>query len=687
MSTQSNNNLNRTTNDITENVNISNYDTRIPYQQQKKNKKFSRFLSTIPTTTEEKKSFVKKRHTVFSTISKGISKKLLQAIILPSSDHTAERDSDHHQQDQRRRGATAVSLHTEMTRQQQMWEVDHPYPAQTHKRIQQSHFPLILPYDILYLIFDKLEFRDLLRCATVSPEWRNFVIEWPEFWCRLSIETPYNNAGKTASDALKHGKIKEFRLAGPMQIDLLRDILAFLSCMKDHYIENLYFINMTIKDNDIPLFVRVLQRPVKLVEFIDCHLSKNQVIDPIVSSCLHVTHVAFSQTDVAPVVYNVKRPTRAQSLLLLPNVQYPWLTYLKLSFEYQHRLYEPEVPTARLSGIIRKSPNLVHLFLDSGGSVHQGHCIRQAIKYCPKLQNLIVSDRATMPTTVLSNITNNEIFPPTTTETVSTNTTAATTTSTNCTTMSSSSLLDQQELMTTTTKNTHISATSPGGEGLRRFVLTGGNIRHERDDIISVFNKAYKTIQLLYLHYGYGFTGPSALYKLARQDEVLSHLREIRLSTEHIISMSSSEPPFAKAMAALLRRCPSLEVLIFIDTFSPRVTPEHYIYMDDEILMTLAEYCSHLTYLRCVGPRWYSSKVLLDFATRIGSKKIDSKLYYLEMDMERKIILPLIKKVQSIRHLHVRKDTDHLEKPMLIAEKKVAQQILQERDGSLILIV
>ncbi|KAI9496740.1 hypothetical protein BDB00DRAFT_869312 [Zychaea mexicana] len=49
---------------------------------------------------------------------------------------------------------------------------------------------------------------------------------------------------------------------------------------------------------------------------------------------------------------------------------------------------------------IRRCPNLLHLYLDSGGSIHQGHCIMQALKHCPQLKTAVVNEKAEMPPTV-----------------------------------------------------------------------------------------------------------------------------------------------------------------------------------------------------------------------------------------------------------------------------------------------
>ncbi|KAI8136871.1 hypothetical protein BJV82DRAFT_675411 [Fennellomyces sp. T-0311] len=58
--------------------------------------------------------------------------------------------------------------------------------------------------------------------------------------------------------------------------------------------------------------------------------------------------------------------------------------------------------------MLQQCPNLVHLFLDSGLSVYYGHCIKQAVKYCLRLRNLVVSDNAEMPETMIDHVKEDE---------------------------------------------------------------------------------------------------------------------------------------------------------------------------------------------------------------------------------------------------------------------------------------
>ncbi|KAG2226664.1 hypothetical protein INT45_001011 [Circinella minor] len=44
---------------------------------------------------------------------------------------------------------------------------------------------ILLPYDILGIIFSSLPLSDLLQCAIVCESWFHAIVEWPEFWNRI----------------------------------------------------------------------------------------------------------------------------------------------------------------------------------------------------------------------------------------------------------------------------------------------------------------------------------------------------------------------------------------------------------------------------------------------------------------------------------------------------------------------
>ena len=94
-----------------------------------------------------------------------------------------------------------------------------------------------LPYDVLVQIFNCLDFRDMLRCTGVCQQWCNFMMEWPEFWERMSREMPQMN--RSTLDPLLRRQAQEFRLEGPLDQGLVHDMLLFLSYSDNHFMEAL----------------------------------------------------------------------------------------------------------------------------------------------------------------------------------------------------------------------------------------------------------------------------------------------------------------------------------------------------------------------------------------------------------------------------------------------------------------
>ncbi|KAI7849159.1 hypothetical protein BDC45DRAFT_290125 [Circinella umbellata] len=98
-------------------------------------------------------------------------------------------------------------------------------------------FHQFLPYDVLIQIFNKLDFRDMLRCTGVCQQWCNIMMEWPEFWQKMSREMPQVN--RSTLDPLLRRQAQEFRLEGPLDQGLVHDMLLFLSYSDNHSMEKL----------------------------------------------------------------------------------------------------------------------------------------------------------------------------------------------------------------------------------------------------------------------------------------------------------------------------------------------------------------------------------------------------------------------------------------------------------------
>ena len=99
-------------------------------------------------------------------------------------------------------------------------------------------FRYIFPYDIMCQIFNKLELRDLLKSTRVCFEWYHFLMEWPEFWKQLSVKMPQIDKPTFDKKAMCW-RLQEFRVVGPMDINLMRDILMFLASSDNYCVQKL----------------------------------------------------------------------------------------------------------------------------------------------------------------------------------------------------------------------------------------------------------------------------------------------------------------------------------------------------------------------------------------------------------------------------------------------------------------
>ncbi|KAI8138668.1 hypothetical protein BJV82DRAFT_630089 [Fennellomyces sp. T-0311] len=481
-------------------------------------------------------------------------------------------------------------------------------------------FQRLLPYDVLCLVFENLDIGDLLQCASVSQAWCNMVLDWPRFWRRLSVEMP--GMKRSLITSLIRGQTPELVLDSSMNDGLVRDTLKVLSLLGNQLTEKLSFKDITFANEDIGLLAGAI-RSTKRVEFVDCSIPKLQVFRLILESCSKVSQVSFSQIRPARRTLEVPEPSRRQ--MVIPNLHYSELTYLKLCFEYSFFDREP-VPTGRLSGLLRRCPNLVHLFLDARGTVHHGHCIRQALKYCPRLETLVVHDRAEMPQSPLSG----------------------------------------RALNITTTRNTG---------RLRRLVLSGDYIKCQPRDIDAILKRASGSVEFLYAHFGNGLIGPNELYKF---DGL--RLREIHLSTEGGAVKNDKNISITAALATLFSRCLALEAITLIDTFSTGYNPsDGHIYVDDQVLSVVATNCPKLQYMRVIARRHHTDEGILNFATTGGSN-----LIFLEMDIEPKNILEVVQKLGRLRDLRTQKDLYSYNPSISSADRESAKRILEDRGGSLL---
>ncbi|KAI8138665.1 hypothetical protein BJV82DRAFT_673430 [Fennellomyces sp. T-0311] len=513
-------------------------------------------------------------------------------------------------------------------------------PRSTHKTtpVHVHEFLQLHPYDVWNLVFKHLDLGDFLQCTGVCQAWYNFMIHWPEFWQHF-LRVPHMN--RLAMDILIRRQAHEFCLHGPMDDAVTQFILLFLPYSNNYSMRKLSFKNLNFTRTDAGLLARALRLlilPVEEIEFVDCGIPRDMLICPVLESCSNLARISFHRSQVSPKGFDIGRPSWRS--IITSGASFLSLTYLKICAEdsgFNRNWATSPINSARLSALLRKCPNLVHLFLDSGGSAYQGVCIRQAVNHCPKLKTLVVSDKAEMPTTVLG----------------------------------TADTLDSEQTATSTTK------------GISIFVLSGGRIQMEVDDVISVYKAAHKSLELLYLHYGggNGTIDADVFAKFARW--TAPRLREVRISTEAggAYACYNQKQPITTAVAAFLSKCPALEAIRIEDTFSTGYNPhEGRLDVDDYILKVIAENCPQLRHLAIVGRRCHTNSGILHFA-KTGGKN----LIYLEIDTYRKNLWTLVKDLGSMKTLHLRKDSLFHNDKIDPADVPPIKYMLRKRGGSITL--
>ncbi|KAI8141361.1 hypothetical protein BJV82DRAFT_618911 [Fennellomyces sp. T-0311] len=482
-------------------------------------------------------------------------------------------------------------------------------------------FEILFPYDIICLILHHLRFNDLLQCARVCQTWCEFVLDLPEFWRRLSLEIPRPLDRHTMEAIIRRHVLS---LDGSLSIRAIHDTMVFFAspCTRLS-IRVLQLQGLTLKNrHDAHLLAHALQHAntvIERVEFIDCVIYQEYMIYPILTSCTKFSHVSFSQ-DIDKVVgfRGATISLLTDEDIIVPHVKFSSLTYLKLA---GGRVYTDE-----FAGIFRRCPCLEDLLLDSDGTMDQGNCIRQAIKYCPRLKNLVVNKGAVIP-----------------------------------------------PCMDGTCRPAHKI-------GLSRLVLAGGYLKYEPHYTTKIFKKFHHSLELVYLQYvrGGGTVSAAGLRCLARNGA--PRLRALWLSNENISRpFEAKYEPLDVALVALLSTCPALEQLHLHESHTDRSASG--VYINDAMLRTIAKNCPKLHHLGSHGyPGEHSNDGLLRFAA-----ETKANITFLEINIEYPFILPLVKTLTSLRYLKV----CNLFEPPASGEPfadsiQMAKYILIKRNGSLV---
>ncbi|KAI7849158.1 hypothetical protein BDC45DRAFT_290126 [Circinella umbellata] len=242
-----------------------------------------------------------------------------------------------------------------------------------------------------------------------------------------------------------------------------------------------------------------------------------------------MTRVSFSQSTLSPSGNSLVPPKKKQ--IIIPNIEYTSLTYLKLSFHYIQSYTDPHgtpIANGRLGGILHQCPNLVHLFMDSGGSLNHKHLILQVMKQCHNLETLVVAPRAELPAILNDRVDVNEFDDDTITSVNNHSPDVGTPSSSRSVPLS--------------IRNNSNSKKKPFG--VRRLVLSGKDLKLDDNLMVSIYKKYYKSLELIYLHYDGRKICTSSFYRLAYHGA--PRLRDIYLSTESEVNWNSDKhPPLA----------------------------------------------------------------------------------------------------------------------------------------------
>ncbi|KAI9271747.1 hypothetical protein BDA99DRAFT_602493 [Phascolomyces articulosus] len=618
------------------------------------------------------------------------------------------------------------------------------------KQRSQGGFYDLLPYDVLYLIFGHLSYKELLHCARVCRRWNDFMMEWPEFWNKIALGMP--NINRKTLNSLLRGQTQELRLEGPLDPGLTHDIFWLLCSWEDnHFIQKIYLRNIEMSTADIRTLgnaVRCMASSLKKIEWVNCSVKQVDIIQDIFPSCSpSLTRASFSynkniNNSVIPTIRSNNNCSDDTcdfriTLHLIPLGKqitssstfhfYSTLTYLKVDthssssgddFEYISR-YNPG--NQEINGIykhtaalIKKCPNLVHLFLDSYGTDDPGnigYCFLQAIKSCPQLQTLVIFENAYMPSTVMSDIDQSEYdvitaasFPLSSKEKI----TAAS--------YSTTVMSNKKTYKNIYQTITDIRSSSTVISNLRRFVFSHHYSKVDSKDVAEVFKYSHASLELLYLGYDCMSLSVTALAKLASLG--CPKLREIRIGTGdyNVVGGGPSNPKISTVLVRLFSVCPALESIELDDTR----WSHHYLQLNEpSVVEAIAKHCPRLRHLHFFD--YYYTKngsnelcnAFLNFVSRTGNgatsnnnnnyngiekrknkerhdnnQNYSSSLECLKLDfMGHEVAYILVKNLTSLKYLQLKWWINGTTSRSKSNNENLIQQIkdiLTERGGSLV---
>ncbi|KAI8148795.1 hypothetical protein BJV82DRAFT_589666 [Fennellomyces sp. T-0311] len=323
-----------------------------------------------------------------------------------------------------------------------------------------GNFMCRFPREILYLIFRQLDIRDLVRCSGVCQEWNEFMLEWPKFWDLLWAVTD-RVEGQFAEMILRR-KTNKLNISPGMESESIFNLLRLVDDSDNQLVKKLTLCEASVGFfifDRTPDILQSLKFPIRELELIDCYTSlQTTFYISLLLKLSNFTHVSFSQTAISPTI-RTNPPVRVpkEQDIIKPNITFPFLTSLKLS-----AIYLDKSATIGIAQILRQSPNLVHLYLDTRATILQSYITRQATKHCPFLETLVFSKSAMMVQTL-------------------------------------STTSEDSPTIVKTKRKPPASLLLPRQLKLRRFVFTEYSVYYNTNYVPSVIKKARQSLELLVL--------------------------------------------------------------------------------------------------------------------------------------------------------------------------------------------
>ncbi|KAI9264304.1 hypothetical protein BDA99DRAFT_571752 [Phascolomyces articulosus] len=600
----------------------------------------------------------------------------------------------------------------------------------------QGGFYTLMPYDALCMIFGNLGYKDLLRCTAVCRRWFDFMMGWPDFWRKILGEFP--NLNKPILISLFNNNRQETHVNCPINGRGEVNNMFILSRLwgECHSIQNLYITNVPLLlTAEISLLrdtVRCMATSLRKVSLIDCYGRSHDILQrlmPVCSSGLTHTTISHYWTPNSnsldcklsvtlynePKIHIVAPPPSS----LMP---YPALTYLKIDISSQclpARNCDLGYSSPILT-ILRQSPNIVHLFLaihmifDSDAFNNLFHTIN---KSCPRLIDLVLTRRGSMPKIAIGKMSKIEELGDTT---ISSTPLLAN----NDFIMSSlddDNSSKKKRIVSSKLITSHITKTATlkplSGGGLQCFVLADYDIHQGHKHILHMLKTHHTSLKILYLDFDGRNVGPHTINKLASYG--CPQLQEIHIARnpDSKEGLKSNENLKSPALVRLFSACSALEVITLAES-RPEPLSLNYLQVDTSVLETIARKCPHLRHLYLsdrpfLDHSHYSPKDFLLFANMRGDdgkndNYSDGSSYYfwdkkkkkrrgivgnyppkLEsltmLTMDRETAFTLVKNLESLKHLHVSWWSARIDNKSKELEAPI-KQILENRGGTLIYI-